>query len=132
MLLSSSDTRETMMHLCLFTNTAQRELVLLCTQRIRNSNKLSLHPWKYYCLIDQIVIESHRLLRQVTELLNQISVDKSLDPDSCKIEILRILQKVVPLEHNCFNWSLLTGFLKIIQSVNTIPDKCIAVQMKEG
>ena len=45
------------------------------------------------------MIESHRLLRQVTELLNQISVDKSLDPDSCKTEILRIFQKVVPLEH---------------------------------
>ena len=30
------------MHLFLFTNTAQRELVSICTQRIRNSNSLSL------------------------------------------------------------------------------------------
>ena len=31
------------MHLFLFTNSAQRELVSICTQSIRNCNKLSLH-----------------------------------------------------------------------------------------
>ena len=31
------------MHLFLFTNSAQRELVLICTQSIRDCNKLSLH-----------------------------------------------------------------------------------------
>ena len=34
MLLSSSDTRGTLMHLFLFTNCAQRELVSICTQSI--------------------------------------------------------------------------------------------------
>ena len=38
MLLTSSDTKRTLMHLLLFTNSAQRELVSICTQRIRNSN----------------------------------------------------------------------------------------------
>ena len=42
MLLSSLDTRGPLMHLILFTNTAQRELVSICTQRIRNSNQLSM------------------------------------------------------------------------------------------
>ena len=46
MLLSSSDTKRTMMHLFLFTNSAQSELVSICTQRIRNWNKLS-----FPCLI---------------------------------------------------------------------------------
>ena len=36
MLLSSSDTRRTLMHLFLFTNSAHRELVSICTQRIRD------------------------------------------------------------------------------------------------
>ena len=43
MLLSSSDTKRTMMHLFLFTNSTQRELVLICKQSIRNCNQLSLH-----------------------------------------------------------------------------------------
>ena len=43
MLLSSSDTRRTLMHLILFTNSSQRELVSICTQSIRNRNKLSFH-----------------------------------------------------------------------------------------
>ena len=38
MFVSSLDTRGTLMHQCLFTNTAPRELVSLCTQRIRNNN----------------------------------------------------------------------------------------------
>ena len=37
MLLTSSDTKRTLMHLFLFTNSAQRELVSICTQSIRNS-----------------------------------------------------------------------------------------------
>ena len=36
MLLSSSDTRRTLMHLFLFTNSAHRELVSICTQSIRD------------------------------------------------------------------------------------------------
>ena len=42
MLLTSSDTKRTQMHLFLFTNSAQRELVLICTQSIHDRNKLSL------------------------------------------------------------------------------------------
>ena len=43
MLLTSSDTRRTLMHLFLFTNSAQRELVSICTQSIHDRNSLSLH-----------------------------------------------------------------------------------------
>ena len=43
MLLTSSDTKRTLMHLFLFTNSAQRELVSIGTQRIRNCNEQSLH-----------------------------------------------------------------------------------------
>ena len=43
MFLTSSDTKRTLRHLFLFTNSAQRELVSICTQSIRNCNKLSLH-----------------------------------------------------------------------------------------
>ena len=43
MLLTSSDTKRTLMHLFLFTNSALRELVSIYTQRIRNCNLLSLH-----------------------------------------------------------------------------------------
>ena len=42
-LLSSSDTKRTLMHLFLLTNYAQRELVSICTQSIRNCIQLSLH-----------------------------------------------------------------------------------------
>ena len=38
MLLSSSDTKLTLMHLFLFTNSTQRELVSICTHSIRNCN----------------------------------------------------------------------------------------------
>ena len=38
MLLTSSNTKRTMMHLFLFTNSTQRELVSICTQSIRNCN----------------------------------------------------------------------------------------------
>ena len=37
-LLTSSDTKRTLMHLFLFTNSPQRELVSICTQSIRNCN----------------------------------------------------------------------------------------------
>ena len=43
MLLTSSDTKRTLMHLFLFTNSAQRELVSICTQSIHDRKKLSLH-----------------------------------------------------------------------------------------
>ena len=43
MLLTSSDTDRTLMHLFLFTNSTQRELVSICTQSVRNCNQLSLH-----------------------------------------------------------------------------------------
>ena len=42
-LLTSSDTKRKLIHLFLFTNSAQRELVSICTQSIRDSNELSLH-----------------------------------------------------------------------------------------
>ena len=42
MLLTSSDTKRTLMHLLLFTNSAQRELVSICTQSIHDRNWLSL------------------------------------------------------------------------------------------
>ena len=38
MLLTSSNTKWTLMHLFLFTNSAQRELVSICTQSINNCN----------------------------------------------------------------------------------------------
>ena len=38
MLLTSSDTRQTLMHLFLFTNSTQRELLSICTQSLRNCN----------------------------------------------------------------------------------------------
>ena len=38
MLLTSSDTKRTLMHLFLFTNSAQRELVSICTQSIHDRN----------------------------------------------------------------------------------------------
>ena len=38
MLLTSSDTKQTLMHLLLFTNSGQRELVSICTQSIHNRN----------------------------------------------------------------------------------------------
>ena len=38
MLLTSSDTKRTLRHLILFTNSAQRELVSICTKSIRNCN----------------------------------------------------------------------------------------------
>jgi len=38
MLLTSSDTKWTLMHLFLFTNSAQRELVSICTQSIQDRN----------------------------------------------------------------------------------------------
>ena len=38
MLLSPSDNKRTLVHLFLFTNSAQRELVSICTQSIRNCN----------------------------------------------------------------------------------------------
>ena len=53
MLLTYSDTKRTLMHLLLFTNSAQRELVSICTQSIHNRNWLSL-PYilaLYYALI---------------------------------------------------------------------------------
>ena len=40
--VTSSDTKRTLMHLLLFTNSAQRELVLICTQSIHDRNWLSL------------------------------------------------------------------------------------------
>ena len=43
MLLTFSNTKRTLMHLFLFTNSAQREPVPKCTQSIRNCNLLSLH-----------------------------------------------------------------------------------------
>jgi len=42
-LLSSLDTKRTVMHLCMFKNSARRELVSICTQSIRNCNYLSWH-----------------------------------------------------------------------------------------
>ena len=54
MLLISSDTKRTLRHLFLFTNSAQRELVSICTKSIRNFNWLSFHyilalGLGYYC-----------------------------------------------------------------------------------
>jgi len=43
MLLTSSKTKRTLMHLFLFTNSAQRELFSICTQSVHNCNELSLH-----------------------------------------------------------------------------------------
>ena len=48
-LLTSSDHKRTLMHLFLFTNSAQRELVSICTQSIYDRNKLSL-PYILDCM----------------------------------------------------------------------------------
>jgi len=53
MLLTSLDTKQTLMHLFLFTNSAQREMFSICAQSIRDSNKLSLH---YNLEISHVVI----------------------------------------------------------------------------
>ena len=45
MLLTSSDTKRTLMRPFLFTNSAQRELVSICTQSIHPLTFLALHPW---------------------------------------------------------------------------------------
>ena len=45
MLLTSTNTKRTLMHLFLFTNSAQRELVSIFTQSIHDRNKLSLQPY---------------------------------------------------------------------------------------
>ena len=54
MLLTSSDTKRTLMHLFLLTNFAQRELVSLCTQSIHNRNQLSMH---YTLAIRELFLE---------------------------------------------------------------------------
>ena len=65
MLLISSDNKRTLMHLLLFTNSAQTELVSICTQSIHDHNKLSL-PYthgtikfltKYYFLKSKLVFK---------------------------------------------------------------------------
>ena len=43
LLLTLLDTKRAIMHLFLFKNSAHRELISICTQSIRNCNKLSLH-----------------------------------------------------------------------------------------
>ena len=42
MLLTSSDTKRTLIHLFLFTKSAQIELVSICTQSVHDRNKLAL------------------------------------------------------------------------------------------
>ena len=59
MLLTSSDTKRTLMHLLLFTNSAQRELVSIFTQSIHNRNWLSLH---YTLGADQVTKRNYRRL----------------------------------------------------------------------
>jgi len=65
MLLTSSDTKRTLMHLFLFTNSFQRELVSMCTQSIHDRNKLSLHYTLGYSLTyipSDIIFLSHPIL----------------------------------------------------------------------
>ena len=59
MLLSSSDIKRTLMHFLLFTNTAQRELVSICTQNLRNCNQLSLHYNLGYPIINKKDFKDH-------------------------------------------------------------------------
>ena len=49
-LLTSSDTKRTLMHLFLFTNSAKIELVSICTQSIHDRNELSLSFPNFYCM----------------------------------------------------------------------------------
>ena len=60
MLLTSSDTKRTLMHLFLFTNSAQRELVSVCRQSIRDSNYLSLN----YNLVINFFLEREKSLNE--------------------------------------------------------------------
>ena len=69
MLLTSSDTKRTLMHLFLFTKSAQRELVSIFTQRICDRNYLSLHYNLGYIIhLDRI------------EMISEVSSDLSYVP----------------------------------------------------
>ena len=48
MLLTSSDTKQTLMHLFLFTNSVQRELVSICTQSTHNFPCMTTLDMIYY------------------------------------------------------------------------------------
>ena len=50
MLLTSSDTKQTRMHLFLFTNSVQRELVSICTQSTHNFPCMTTLDMIYYWL----------------------------------------------------------------------------------
>ena len=59
MLLNFSDTKRTLIHLFLFTNSVLRELVLICKQSIRSCNLLFLHyklGLGVVCLFVQLII----------------------------------------------------------------------------
>ena len=63
MLSTFSDTKRTLMHLFLFTNSTQKELVSICTQCIRNCNKLSLH-YILGCTRQNVIIPATQLTIQ--------------------------------------------------------------------
>jgi len=88
MLLTSSDTKQTLMHLFLFTNSAQRELVSMCTQSIHDRNKLSLHytlwslqaPWS----VLHSYTQSKRLPRRLYKI-HMVCFLISMIPFNCKL-----------------------------------------------
>ena len=68
MLLTSSDTKRTLMHLLLFTNSAQRELVSICTQSIHNRNWLSL-PY---------ILDNSNCLQSIVWLISASTINQSI------------------------------------------------------
>ena len=69
MLLTVSDAKWTLMHLLLFTNSAQRELVSICTQSIHNRNWLSLH----YTL-GRRKLDDYSILKAIHGLFQKIGI----------------------------------------------------------
>ena len=70
MLLTSSDTKRTLMHLFLFTNSAQRELVSICTQSTTAINFPCIKPLRIYI---------YYILRIAGQTAGQIGIKNVVD-----------------------------------------------------
>ena len=97
MRLTSSDTKRTLMHLFLFTNSAQRELVSICTHYAEYTRPqltfLALHPW---CSLNPVPSASHYTLFPVRWILYILScalyfVSCTLYTSSCTLFSVFIL-----------------------------------------
>ena len=115
MLLTSSDTKRTLMHLLLFTNSAQGELVSICTQSIHNRNWLSL-PY-----ILGVILKKKNTNIQWTKSMLQFTISLMISlPQTLKTWDLMTTFYWLPLLHDllleaCL-WSLLTLKLNIMKN----------------